>query len=348
LGGIGMAYARAGRRSESLEHLMRALDLARAARDRRHEARWLATLGQVLWRFEQPQEAMRALSDALAAAQRVEDFGLQANILTQLGRMYAGGGQTARAKECYTHAYGLNRRLGQTEEQIDLLNLLSALAAETGQLPAAIAFGEQALQLAAIGNDRLTETRLHIRLGRLAMSRGDTTAALDHFTRGVALAETMGQPTIQAQALSALAGAQAALKDPAAAVTYRRALNQARAGSDPAGEAQAALGLGQMLINQGARVEGSQMLHEAGAAARRMGARGSSLARRADDLLAGIGPLEPSRPATSSPLHRREAVSQREPRIESGTEVTDTEPPANSASESSGDAVFRETTLPPL
>ena len=184
LGGIGMAFARAGRRSESLEHLMRALDLARAARDRRHEARWLATLGQVLWRFEQPQEAMRALSDALAAAQRVEDLGLQANILTQLGRMYAGGGQTARAKECYTHAYGLNRRLGQTEEQIDLLNLLSALAAETGQLPAAIAFGEQALQLAAMGNDRLTETRLRIRLGRLAMSRGDTTAALDHFTQG--------------------------------------------------------------------------------------------------------------------------------------------------------------------
>jgi tetratricopeptide (TPR) repeat protein len=263
--------------------------------------------------------------------------------------MYAGGGQTARAKECYTHAYGLNRRLGQTEEQIDLLNLLSALAAETGQLPAAIAFGEQALQLAAIGNDRLTETRLRIRLGRLAMSRGDTTAALDHFTRGVALAETMGQPTIQAQALSALAGAQSALKDPAAAVTYRRALNQARAGSDPAGEAQAALGLGQMLINQGARVEGSQMLHEAGAAARRMGARGSSLARRADDLLAGIGPLEPSRPATASPSHRREAVSQREPRIEPGTEVTDAEPPpANSASESSRDPVFRETTLPPL
>jgi tetratricopeptide (TPR) repeat protein len=301
-----------------------------------------------LWRFEQPQEAMRALSDALAAAQRVEDLGLQANILTQLGRMYAGGGQTARAKECYTHAYGLNRRLGQTEEQIDLLNLLSALAAETGQLPAAIAFGEQALQLAAMGNDRLTETRLRIRLGRLAMSRGDTTAALDHFTRGVALAETMGQPTVLAQALSALAGAQAALKDPAAGVMYRRALDQARAAGDPAGEAQAALGLGQMLITQGSRVEGSQMLHEAVAAARRMGARGASLARRADDLLAGIGPLEPSRPTAETGFHRREAP-QREPRVEAGTEVTEAEAtPAESRSESSGDAVFRETTLPPL
>jgi hypothetical protein len=159
----------------------------------------------------------------------------------------------------------------------------------------------------------------------------------------------MGQPAIQAQALTALAGAQAALKDPGAAVTYRRALNQARAGSDPAGEAQAALGLGQMLINQGARVEGSQMLHEASAAARRLGARGASLARRADDLLAGIGPLEPSRPATATGAHRRETAAQREPRVGTGTDVTDAEPPpADSASESSGDAVFRETTLPPL
>ena len=158
----------------------------------------------------------------------------------------------------------------------------------------------------------------------------------------------MGQPAIQAQALSALAGAQAALKDPAAAVTYRRALNQARAGSDPAGEAQAALGLGQMLINQGARAEGSQMLHEAGAAAaphRRPGESGASGRRSAGRDC----PLESSRPATTSPAHRREAPAQRETRIEPGSDVTDAEPPpADSASESAGDAVFRETTLPPL
>ena len=43
LGGIGMAYARAGRRSESLENLMRALDLARAARDRYPVLRSLRT-----------------------------------------------------------------------------------------------------------------------------------------------------------------------------------------------------------------------------------------------------------------------------------------------------------------
>lgn len=346
LGGIGMAYARAGRRSESLEHMMRALDLARASRDRRNEARWLATLGQILWRFEQPQEAMRALSDGMAAAQRVEDLGLQANMLTQLGRMYAAGGQTARAKEAYTHAYSLNRRLGQTEEQIDLLNLLSALAAETGQFPAALAFGEQALQLAALGNDRLTETRLRIRQGRLAMSRGDTTVALDHFTKGVALAEAMAQPAIQAQALTALAGAQAALNDAGATTTYRRALSQARTAQDAPSEAQAALGLGQLLLRQGARVEGSQMLQQAGAAARRMGARGQQLARRADDLLAGIGSMEP---ASSRPARQRETAAARQPRVEIAPQPDEPDiTPAEPGQEGSGDSVFRETTLPPL
>lgn len=351
LGGIGLAYARAGRRSESLEHLMRALDLARAARDRKHEARWMATLGQVLWRFDQPQEAMRLVADAATAAQRSDDLGLQASTLTQLGRMYAASGQSARARECYTHAYGLNRRLGQTVEQIDLLNHLSVLAAETGQIPHAIAFGEQALQLAALGNDRLTEARLRMRLGRLGMSRGDTAGALDHFTKGVALAETLGQPAILAQALSALAAAQVAIADPAAAATYRRALNQGRSAGDPASEAQAALGLGQLLLQQGARVEGSQMLQEAAASARRMGPRGASLARKADDLLVGIGPLETPASAERA-SRRREPASERPSRADQRARAAETETtPAETterAEDASRDAIYRETTLPPL
>lgn len=343
LGGIGMSYARAGRRSESLENLMRALDLARAARDRRHEARWLATLGQALWRFEQPQEAMRALNDALGAAQRVEDLALQASVLTQLGRIYAAGGQTARAKECYANAYSLNRRLGQTEEQIDVLNLLSVLAAETGQLPAAIAFGDQALQLAADGSDRLTETRIRIRLGRLNMARGDTSVALDHFANGVALAEAVGQPALAAQALAAQAAAQVQLNDSGAQSTFRKALGQARAAGDAAAEANAALGLGQLLNTQGARVEGGQMLQEAAAAARRMGSRGVSIARRADELLISMGPIEPSPRRTADLPRRVEIARTPEPAPEEG--VT---PPPTEGGDGGGDAVFRETTLPPL
>jgi tetratricopeptide (TPR) repeat protein len=347
LGGVGMAFARVGRRSESLEHLMRALDLARAARDRRHEARWLATLGQVLWRFEQPQEAMRALSEAIAVAQRADDLPLQANLLTQLGRMYAASGQSARARESYAQAFTLNRRLGQTEEQIDLLNLLSVLAAETGQLPQAIEFGEQALQLVALGNDRLTEARLRVRLGRLQMSRGDTAGALDDFAQGVALAESLGHPSLLAQALTAQAAAQAAINDPAALATYRRALAQAKSASDHAGEAHAALGLGQLLVNQGARIEGSQMLQEASAAARRMGAKGSAIAKRADEILSAVGPLELP-PIPERPSRRRDAAErQSRPATAEEPPASEITPAAEQPRRDPRDAVYRETTLPP-
>jgi hypothetical protein len=59
--------------------------------------------------------------------------------------------------------------------------------------------------------------------------------------------------------------------------------------------------------------------------------------------------LEPSQLTSVNPSHRREAAARREPRAEPATEVTEAEPPsAEGGSEGSGDAVFRETTLPPL
>jgi hypothetical protein len=178
------------------------------------------------------------------------------------------------------------------------------------------------------------------------MSRGDTTSALDHFTKGVALAETMGQPAIHAQALGAQAAAQAALNDPAAVATYRRALSQAKTAGDLGAEANTALGLGQLLLQQGARVEGSQMLQEAAAAARRMGQRGASLSRRAEDLLAGIGPLETVAPARAA-RSRRSVAEERRPRPAPEAPEPETTPMEPAAGDS-GDAVFRETTLPPL
>jgi hypothetical protein len=146
-----------------------------------------------------------------------------------------------------------------------------------------------------------------------------------------------------------LAAAQSGLGDPAALATYRRALNQARTAGDATGEANAALGLGQLLLQQGARVEGGQMLQEAAAAARRMGPRGVTLARRADDLLANMGPLEVSRPPIERPSRRREPATERETRPEAATAAADAETtPADSPQSPSRDAVYRETTLPPL
>ena len=351
LGGIGMAYARAGRRSESLEHLMRALDLARAARDRRHEARWLATLGQVL-------VAIRAAAGGDARALR-------------RARRRAAGGRSRLAGEHPDAARAdVRRRAGRrpaprsaTRTPTDSIaawgrpksRSISSISCRCwprrpGRFRPRSPSASRRCNWLRMGNDRLTEARLRIRLGRLAMSRGDTAAALDHFTKGVALAETMGQPAIQAQALSALAGAQAALKDPAAAVTYRRALNQARAGERSrrggAGRARSRSDADQP-GGAGRRKPDAPGGRRRGSPHGRPGSESGATGRRpaGRDRSAGASPDRP-RPAAA---HRREAAAQREPRVEPGTDVADAEPPpAETAQESSGDAVFRETTLPPL
>jgi hypothetical protein len=112
------------------------------------------------------------------------------------------------------------------------------------------------------------------------------------------------------------------------------------------GEATAALGLGPLLLQQGARAEGSQMLQEAANAARRMGPRGADLARRADQMLVSAGLPEPEAASTRAARSRRprEEPRRTEADGEASPEESSSEPPP----ETGRDSVFRETTLPPL
>jgi hypothetical protein len=169
------------------------------------------------------------------------------------------------------------------------------------------------------------------------------------------LGEALGQPSIQAQALSSLAAAQAALNDAAATVTYRHALSQARTAGDAGIEASAAIGLGQLLLNQGARIEGGQMLQEAAAAARRLGPRGAALVRRADELLITMGPIETGAPSTPRRPRLVEIDDRARPSASvspppESPEAASTSEPATSdeGADRPNDAVYRETTLPPL
>ena len=326
LGGLGVAYSLAGRPVEALQHLMKALDIARRTHDHRHEARWLGSIGQALWRFSQPEDAIRALSDGLSVARRLDDSELQANLLTLLGRIYVARGQAPRARECFGRALELNRRLGQTSEQIDLLIALASLAAETNQVANAIALCEQALHLATVAGDRAAAARLHGKLGHLAQRRHDSALALEHFSSALALAESIDQPVLLSQALQHLATAQHAVGDPEAVETYRRAIDAGQHLDDRHGLALMQLNLGILLNEAGQQTEAIRLLREAAARAADLGAAGEPMLQRAEALLATIVEPPPFEPRTPSLRH-----------VVAGNDA-----------DSGDDAVFRETTLPPL
>ena len=330
LGGLGVAYSLLNRPVDALDHLMRALDLARRTGELGHEAQWLGSIGQALWRFDQPDDAARALGEAVAVARRVDDTELQASLLALLGQIHAARNNTSRARECYSRALELNRRLGQTGEQVHLLSALAGLAADTGQVGNAMALAEQALRLATDAGDHLAAVRLHLRLGRLAQRRHDATGALDHLDRALALAEELDHPALLGQALQHLATAQHAAADPAAADTYRRALELSQALDDTSGEALMRLNLGTLLGTNGRREEGLRHLHRAVVLGTDLGPSGANVVRRAEAAIAAI-------PADAAPAaRRRDRDAPPWDRVVAGNDAHDDR-----------DAFSHEATLPP-
>ncbi|MEA2526032.1 MAG: hypothetical protein QOF01_1184 [Thermomicrobiales bacterium] len=289
LGGLGFAYTALGKPVDALEHFMGALEIARRSNDVPHEAQWLASIGQALWKFDQTDDALRAVTEGLAVARRIDDVELQASLLALLGQIHAANGQVPRARECYHRALDLNRRLGQPGEQIHLLSALAGLALETHQFGHATALYEQALHIATDGGDRVTATRLHGRLGRIAQKQRDLHAALDHYRKALEFAESIDQPGLMSQALLHLGAAQHAIADPGAVGTYRRALSYTQQLGDLRRETVVRLNLGLLLSTNGHRNEGLDHLYRASALAQELGTEGEALLDQVEEAIAAAG-----------------------------------------------------------
>src|SRR5688500_3218966 len=167
---------------------------------------------------------MRAVTEGLAIARRIDDVELQADFLSLLGRIYQADGQVPRARECFQRALEYQRRLGNDGEQMRLLTALGNLAAESRQHGQAHSLYEQALKIAYAQSERVAAARLHGRMGRIAQQQRDPSATLDHFKRALHFAESVDQPALIGQALLHLATALHATDDASALPTYRRAL----------------------------------------------------------------------------------------------------------------------------
>ncbi|MBA2277263.1 MAG: tetratricopeptide repeat protein [Chloroflexia bacterium] len=295
-GGLGVVHTQLNRPVEALNNLMQALDLARAARDSAHEAQWLGSIGEALWKFDQPADAVQAINQAVAVARRVDDHDLHAGMLSLLGRIYASGRQVTKARECQTQALEIYRRLGRADEEIAALSALGALAMEAGQTNQAIGFYEDALRLAGRTGQRAAAVRLYGRLGRLAQQRGDTPAALDALTHAVDLAESLDQPSLLSQALQHLAVAQDAAGDAEAMGNYERALALCRETGDAYGEALMLVNVGARFASSGRRAEAVECLELAVSLTDDLGAVGSRVRSRAEDMLVSARGATPPRP----------------------------------------------------
>ena len=106
--------------------------------------------------YGQINDAVRAVTDALAITRRMPDESLQADLLTMQGNLYLRQDQASRARESFTRALEIYKRAGPPAEHMRILVSLGQLATAGRQGALAISQYEQALAIAVEIGDRFS------------------------------------------------------------------------------------------------------------------------------------------------------------------------------------------------
>lgn len=284
-GGLGVTQSAQNLPVESLNNLMHALDLARRAGDRAHEAQWLGSIGEALWKFDQKNDAIKAITQAIEAADVANDLDLQAGMHALLAQIRIRERNLPEAVNQYYHALDLYRTLGRKDEEVHVLSQLGTMAMDVNQVRDAMTLYSQALDVAAESGQRAAAVRLYGRLARLAQRQGDMNAALDALDQAVEIAETIDQPLLLNQALQHLAVVQDQVNHPNTLQTYEDALKLARHVGDEYGEALMLTNVGHRLLTDGQRRDAAEVLEHAIHLADSLDVVGEKLAARSRQLV---------------------------------------------------------------
>jgi predicted ATPase/class 3 adenylate cyclase len=120
--------------------------LYRAIGDRGGEALSASNLGLILHAMGQGEAARRCCEEALAIRREVGDRRGEGYTLTYLGMALEGLGEPEEAAAAYERALRLRREMGQEGPAIDDVAGLARAALNTGDLPKALAYVEEALE----------------------------------------------------------------------------------------------------------------------------------------------------------------------------------------------------------
>jgi tetratricopeptide (TPR) repeat protein len=146
---LAEAYLQLDRRQELLTTTKRLLEMAEAAKDHRDAITQRENVITVLFSLDRPQEALPHIEEALAYARRRGPQERKLVHLINLGRAQFELANLAEAEEAYNEALDLAEDQENVKAVPTILGRLGALYAESGDLEAALRFGELAAAKAA-------------------------------------------------------------------------------------------------------------------------------------------------------------------------------------------------------
>lgn len=177
-GSQGAIHFGAGRLEQALVCYQRALALAQSMQAQTERIRYYAEIGRIYWRTQRHSDALEALHQAVRLA---AEFGIVHRVSDYhrlLGEIYKELSDFANAHICLAEALRLARKSNALGEQVGALSTLAMLADREENLPTALAYSKEALQVAEKSGDaRFIAVRagqlghFYARLGQLAQAR---------------------------------------------------------------------------------------------------------------------------------------------------------------------------------
>lgn len=204
--GLGVAYARQGKRGEAIGLLEQSRSVARQAGYGEGDAMALLHLGNAHRDLGQGQTARRLYEESLHEARRLGVPRLEAAALRNLGTTYAEQGDFHRAKEYLEQALSMAREVGDLEGEGNAAGNLALACSGLGEWQRAIELFQHDLEIARETSDRLGERKTLVNMGTAYALAGDSDRALDLFTRSLRTAEELGDARGKATTLGNIGG----------------------------------------------------------------------------------------------------------------------------------------------
>jgi CHAT domain-containing protein/Tfp pilus assembly protein PilF len=239
---IGYTYKGLGRYQEAVEYFEQALPLRRAENDQLREFNVINNIGTIYDATGDPQKALESCAETLKTWQELYKKGLLqdpdrlAGALNNTAAAHERLGEWQKALDSYAEALAISRKSGNAQRQASTLNNLGKFYQEWGDAAQAREYYDQALDL--IRNkvkDPRAEANVLTQIGRLLLSDGKLTEALQYFNNSMVIPQS---PQREAELLNNIGMAYLLAGNPAEALKFHnKALAKITAIHDPRGEA---------------------------------------------------------------------------------------------------------------
>jgi len=199
--GLDTFFAYRGFWPQWLDSQTVAVQAARAAGNRRAEARTLYNLGYVCRELRRFDEALDSYQQALAIFREMGDHHGEGAALSSLGTVYAELRRFQQAIEHYQQALAISREVGQRHSEGPTLNNLGNVYKELRRFDEALDHYQQALAISREMGDRRGEGSTLHNLGNVYKELRRFDEALDHYQQALAISREVGDRHREGSAL---------------------------------------------------------------------------------------------------------------------------------------------------